>query len=76
MSATPSLLPPRTRAKIWRLLGVYQKVYVQELIGIYGTKANSYRRMATQVDVPYVLAQAEHFESVLLELYRIMDSLE
>ena len=66
-----SLLPPRTLAKISRLLGVDQKVYVQELIGIYETKARGYEQALLHLDDPYIRNQCEHFKQVLDELQDI-----
>lgn len=68
----PSLLPPRTRNKILRLFGQERKIYVQELIGVYGSKVDAYRLALRHFSDPYIENQKVHFEGLLTELETLM----
>lgn len=73
VDASPSVLPPRTLAKILRLPRPERRMYVQELIGKYEHSTLQIPRAAKDLAESWAERQADALEDVLKELRQFLE---
>ncbi len=73
VDASPSVLPPRTLAKIKRLPTEERRIYVQELIGKYEHSALQIPRAAKDLAESWAEPQRVALENCLEELRQYLE---